>query len=326
MASTVWRGHLAFGLVSFPVRLYRAARAEKVSLRRLYRPAAAQEEPEYEPEPELEPEPPPPPPSRSKLHAIPAPPPPVEQKPAPPTVTPVFQTHNTITADADKAVSSSELVKGFEFEKGQYVVLEEAELRSITPQTSKEMQIVEFVRLNEIDPVFLETSYYLVPDGPGERPYTLLLQSLRETGYVGLAQLAMHRREHVIIIRSGPSGIIAHTMFYPDEVRQSQEFRPDASALVPRELDLAKRLIEAMVVPFEPSKFRDTYRERLNEMIASKVDGQRIAREPSAPKKAAAVMDIMKALQESLNLAKKPPVSAPAAAPSTKAAGSTRKL
>ncbi len=238
----------------------------------------------------------------------------------------MFQTHNTITADADKAVSSSELVKGFEFEKGQYVVLEEAELRSITPQTSKEMQIVEFVRLNEIDPVFLETSYYLVPDGPGERPYTLLLQSLRETGYVGLAQLAMHRREHVIIIRSGPSGIIAHTMFYPDEVRQSQEFRPDASALVPRELDLAKRLIEAMVVPFEPSKFRDTYRERLNEMIASKVDGQRIAREPSAPKKAAAVMDIMKALQESLNLAKKPPVSAPAAAPSTKAAGSTRKL
>jgi DNA end-binding protein Ku len=319
MATTVWRGHLVFGLVSFPVRLYRAARAEKVSLRRLYRPAEEEPEPASLPTPihpaSTQPTPTQPAPEAGPIRR------PMETKVEAPRTeqearpTPVFQTHNKITAgaEADEPIAREALVKGYEFDKGQYVVLEDDELKSITPQTSKEMQIVEFVRLAEIDPIFFETSYYLAADEAGERPYALLQEALKQTGYVGLAQLAMHRREHVVIIRPGSSGMVAHTMFYPDEVRRDQEYRADTSPLVARELDLAKRLIETMVVPFEPEKFRDTYRERLQEMIASKVEGHRVAREPAAQKKSAAVIDIMKALQESLNQVKKPPTAEPTA-------------
>ncbi len=325
MASTVWRGHLAFGLVSFPVRLFRAARAEKVSFKRLYRPAAPAAPPApatAERKPPLEPAAPPRRDQRSadegqaKL--------PYQEKEAA-VEAPVFRTHNAVTAETgDEPVGREQLVKGFEYEKGQYVVLEDTELKSITAETSKEMQIVEFVRMAEIDPIFLETSYYLAPEEAGERPYTLLQEALHQTGYVGLAQLAMHRREHVVIIRPGKSGMIAHTMFYPEEVRQGQEYRPDPSSIVPRELDMAKKLIETMVTPFEPEKFKDTYRERLEQIIAEKVEGHRIAHEPPTGPKKAAVIDIMQALQESLNMAKKPPARS-TAAKTTRAAGRARK-
>ena len=312
MVSTVWRGHLTFGLVSFPVRLYRAARAEKVSFRRLYRPASAPPPAldEIEDEEPLE-EAPPPPPKRKGSAASPAPEPeplriaPTPPPPAPPA--PVFRTHNAVVAPSgDEPVSRDKLVKGFEYEKGQYVVLEEEELRSIKPATSKTMEIVEFVRMAEIDPIFLETSYYVSPDEAGERPYSLLYEAFRQTGYVGLAQVAMHSREHVAVLRPGNTGIIAHTMFYPDEVRKIQEFRTDVAGVNARELDLAKRLIETMVVPFEAEKFRDTYRERLQEMIDRKVAGRQVTREATASRPAAEVIDIMQALQESLKAAKKP--------------------
>ena len=322
MAQTVWRGHLTFGLVSFPVRLYKAARAEKVSLRRLYRPSAPPP-PVFDDE---EPEPPPPPRRGQK-----SPEPIRATAPAPPAEPEVFRTQNRIVApsapppaaargrdeDEDDAgeftPSSGELVKGYEYEKGRYVVLEDEELKSLVPETSKEMQVVEFVRLAEIDPIFFETSYYVVPDEAGQRPYSLLFEALREAEYVGLAQLAMHRREHIVVIRSGVAGLTAHTMFFNDEIRREQEYRADTADLNPRELDLAKRLIETMAVPFEPEKFRDTYRERLQQMIEAKVAGKEVAREKGAAPKAPAAIDIFDALQKSLNAMKKP---AAAAAPS----------
>ncbi len=235
---------------------------------------------------------------------------------------PVFRTHHAVVAeDQSEPIEQDELVKGFEYQKGQYVVLENAELKSLTAETSKEMQIVEFVRLAEVDPIFFETSYYLAPEEAGERPYALLLEAFRQTGYVGVAQLAMHRREHVVIIRPGASGMIAHTMFYPEEVRRDQEYRPDPVSIVPRELDLAKRLIETLVVPFEPQKFKDRYRERLEMMIAEKVKGNQISREPAGSStKPAAALDILQALQESLNMAKKPPASSQASKPARTAA------
>ncbi len=314
MASTVWRGHLVFGLVSFPVRLYRAARAEKVSFKRLYRPAAPPPEPLRAPGR--------PGPVSIQRNEPKAPPEP-EPRLNPTREAPVFRTHNTVTsATEDEPVDTGNLIKGFEFEKGQYVVLEDEELKSITPQTSKEIEIVEFVKMAEIDPVFLETSYYVAPDEAGERPYALLQEALRQSGYVGLAQLSMHRREHVVILRPGSTGMIAHTMFYPDEVRRNEEYRPIIQETAPRELDLAKRLIETMVVPFEPEKFRDTYRERLEQMIAQKVDGREVTHEPAAARKIGAAVDILQALQESLNRAKKPATPAPSAKkPRVKRAG-----
>jgi DNA end-binding protein Ku len=154
--------------------------------------------------------------------------------------------------------------------------------------------------MDEIDPVFLETSYYVAPDEAGRRPYSLLFEAMREVGFVGLAQLAMHRREHIVALRPGKTGIIAHTMFYPNEVRQTEEYRADIKDLNKKELDLAKRLIETLVTPFEPEKFRDTYRERLEQLIASKQPA------PAAvPRKPAQVVDIMAALEKSLKQSRK---------------------
>ncbi len=316
MATTVWRGHLAFGLVSFPVRLYRAARAEKISFRRLYRPApeppriaiAPEPEPEREPERET-----PPPPRGHGRRAAPAqaqgPAPAPERRPEP---EPVSRTRNeVVSATGGDPVARANVVHGYEYEKGRYVVLEDEDIRGITPQTSKEMQVLEFVRLAEIDPLYFETPYYVAPDEPGERPYALLYEALRETGFVGLAQLAMHRREHIVVVRPGRSGLIAHTMYYPDEIRSAEEFHADPSQINPRELELAKKLIATMAAPFEPEKFRDTFRDRLRQMIEARIQGRQVAQERGAARPTAEVVDIMQALEKSLKAARKPAAAAP---------------
>jgi len=298
VAQTVWRGHLTFGLVSFPVRLFKAARPEKIPLHRLYRPGAPPQAPE---------------PLARTVEGSRAAQVAVEEPPEPP----VFRTHNRIvapTAEPDIEVSEpppSELVKGFEYDKGRYVVLEDEELKTITPQTSKEMQIVEFVRLAEIDPIYFETSYYVHPEEAGQRPYGLFFEALRESGFVGLAELSMHRRQHIVVIRSGASGLIAHTMFFASEIRKDQEYRADVDEIKPRELDLAKRLIETMAVSFEPEKFRDTYHERVQQLIDAKMARKQVAREPAAAPQAARVVDIFEALQKSLDAIKKPAAQAP---------------
>ena len=292
MASTVWKGHLTFGLVSMPVRLVRAARAERVKLRQLYRP------PEH-PGPQLHVPPaaqvtkPAPLERLTAQTAQPNEPAPQERRVEP--VRRVFQA-------ADEPIDSTDLVKGYEYDKGQYVVLEENELRALAPQTSTEIQVIEFVRFEEIDPVYLETSYYVVPGENAEKAYALLLEAMRQTGYAAVAQVTMHRRDHVIILRPGKRGLIGHTMFYPDEVRSTEEFRTDMSLVSAKELDLAKALIAALAQSFDPARFRNAFRERLEQLIESRVAGREVTRiEPRAPAK---VIDIMDALKRSLAEAK----------------------
>ena len=233
---------------------------------------------------------------------MPPPPPPEPEQESEPEPERVYRTRNeVVTGEGEEPVQRSELVRGYEYEKGRYVVLEDEDIRRITPESSKEMQVLEFVRLAEIDPIFFETSYYLTPDEAGVRPYSLLFEALRETGFVGLAEVAMHSREHILVVRPGRSGLIAHTMFYADEIRASEEFHADPTNLNPRELDLAKRLIETLAAPFQPEKFRDRFRERLQELIDAKLAGRRVAEERGAKRTPAAVVDIMEALQKSLN-------------------------
>lgn len=303
MAATVWKGHLTFGLVSVPVRLFRAARAEKVSLHRLYRPGVREPDAEavrQEPARIAALNVPGAPKTRGGAGRTSAPEPEPESEPAPAPVTRIRQA--AIDPVANAPISSADIVKGFEYSKGQYAVIDEEDIRKITPQTAAEMQIVEFVRFGEIDPVYLETSYYMAPEEAGEKAYALLFEAMRETGYVALAQVAMHRREHVMILRPGKKGIITHTMFYPDEVRTIQEFRTDAGLLTPKELGLARTLIETLAAPFEPEKFKDTYRERLKQLIEAKVEGRQVAEAETPPP--AKVVDIMEALEKSLAAAK----------------------
>lgn len=218
----------------------------------------------------------------------------------------------------DKPVPRSELVKGYEYEKDKYVVIEEEDIKKVAPKSAKTMEILEFVKSSEIDPVYFESSYYLAPDGAGEKPYALLFKALEKTGYVGLARITMHNREHIVILRPAKYGILMHTMYYQDEIRKSDEFRTDTSLVKDKELELAQMLVDSLAAPFEPEKYRDTYRENLMALVQAKIAGQDVVEMPAPAM--APVIDIMEALKMSLAAPKKPPVVETQAEPAAAAA------
>ncbi len=315
MASTIWRGFITFGVISIPVRLHRAARAERVTLRRLRRespsPKSGDDEEESSEEEttssRLSPAATSPSgasqPNRSGLTLVPKSAPPT---PAPPPIpTPVKQA--SITPDSDEIIPAASVVKGFEYEKDRFVALDPEDLKSAAAQTSTEMQIEEFVKLADIDPVYLETSYYVSPESAGEKAYALLYRSMQLTGLVAIAQFAMHGREHVVVLRPGKSGMLAHTMFFSTEVRSNEEHKADTNAVNEKELNLARTLIDSLAGPFEPAKYRDTHREKLEALIAAKVQGQAAAASPAAKTPSRArVADLTEMLNQSLANLKKP--------------------
>jgi DNA end-binding protein Ku len=260
MASTVWKGHLTFGLVSFPVRLYSAARGESISFNQLHKADG------------------------SRVKQV------------------------LYCAAEDKPIPRSEIVKGFEYEKDRYVIIEDEEVKKVAPSTAKVMEIQEFVKGEQVDPIYFETSYYMAPDEAGEKPYALLFDALKKTGYVGVAKIAMHNREHVVILRPGQNGVLMHTMYYQHEIRQVDEFRTDLSLVKEKELALATNLIEALAGEFEPAKYQDNYRENLLRMIEAKKQGEEVVATPEPQQ--AKVVDILEALKASLAMAKKPAASA----------------
>ena len=325
MASTVWRGYITFGLITIPVRLFRAARAERVSLRRLYR---AEAPPEDEPEPAPEPVA-----HRSgksllqtSLQTAREPDLEVEYEPPPASLTPVLQV--SVRRGSDELLPAESVVKGYEYEKNRFVVVEKEELKSLAPKTSSGMEIQEFVALSQIDPVYFETSYYVSPEEAGEKAYALLYRSMQTTGLVAIAQFAMHSREHVVVLRPGKKGLLAHTMFFASEVRSDEEYAARTNAVADKELTLAETLIGSLTASFEPEKYRDMYRERLESMIAQKLKGQPVT-PAAAPVKPAEVVDIADALRRSLANLKKPARSEtsdvkPGTAGATKAKRSAR--
>ncbi len=205
----------------------------------------------------------------------------------------------------ERRVSRADLVRGFEYEKNKYVEFEPEELEQIAPKRSSDMQILEFVRFIEIDPVYLESSYYVAPDTGGAKPYTLLFEALKRTGYAAIAEFVIHRRDQIIILRPGSQGIIGHTLFYEDEVKRENEFHADSGLIGPKEMELAVRLVDALAAPFQPEKFTDKYRERLRQAISEKV-GTGAVKEIEPVTRKTPVIDIMAALTESLARAKKP--------------------
>lgn len=257
MASTIWKGHITFGLVSLPVKLTAAARAETISFNQLHKT------------------------DNSRVKQV------------------------LYCQAEDKPVSRAELVKGYEYEKGRYVVVDDEDVKKITPKSAKVMEILEFVKTEEMDAIYLESSYYLQPDEAGEKAYTLLYEAMKRTGHVGLAKMTMHNREHVVVLRPGRHGMVLHTMYYQDEVRAIDEFRTDQGLVQDRELLMAKSLVEALSAPFDPSKYKDNYRVTLRAMIDAKIQGQEVVAAPEE-QELAPVIDIMEALRSSLNALKKP--------------------
>jgi DNA end-binding protein Ku len=302
MASTVWRGFVTFGLVSIPVRLFRAARAERVSLRRLYR-AEMPEAGATSPGPDREDEDATIAPKQEARVGNGGFSPPLLE----PELAPVHQ--DSTRKGSGGVLEAQSLVKGYEYEKGRYVAIDPEDLKGIAPKTATEMQIEEFVNLAEVDPVYFETSYYMAPEAAGQRAYALLYRSLQLSGLVAVAQFAMHSREHVVIVRPGGKGLIAHTMFFSSEVRADQEYAAETESVSQKELDLAQTLINSLAAAFDPGKYRDSYREKLEAIIAQKVAGQPVAN-VEQPSRSRAVVDIADALQKSLVALKKPAASA----------------
>jgi DNA end-binding protein Ku len=199
----------------------------------------------------------------------------------------------------NKVVSRDEIVKGFEYRKDEYVVIEPEEIKKIEPKTAKTMEILEFVKSDEVDPVYFESSYYMVPEEAGRRPYALLTKALSESEYYAIAKLTMHNREYTVFLRPHEGGMMLHTMYYADEVKKIEEFGAPDVELKEAEVKVAHQLIEALAGEWDPEKYHDSFQENLKKMIETKLEGGEIA-EVEKPKKLAPVVDLMAALKQSL--------------------------
>ena len=263
MAATVWKGFLTFGLISIPVRLFTAARPERVSFNQLSK----------------------------KTHAR------VKQQLIDPTT--------------GEVVERSDIVKGYAVGKDQYVLVEDEEIKKVQPASGDTMEIQEFVKLQEVDPLYYDQSYYIVPEEAGKKPYYLLVDTMEKSGYVAVAKISMHQREYTILVRPRSGGLTLHTMYYENEIREVPEYgRRGDFEVKPQEIKLAEQLVESLATPFEPKKYTDAYQARLKELIEAKQEGKEA--QPTEARRLAPVIDLMDALQKSLK--DRPEKKAPARA------------
>jgi len=175
-----------------------------------------------------------------------------------------------------RMVERNEIEKGYEYEKDQYLLFTEEEPEAAEPESSRSMEILEFVRLDEVDPLYFDSSYYAAPETGGAKAYQLLLEAMLESGYAGIAKVTMYGRENIVIIRAKKNGLALHTMFYPNEIRQAADNgSTDKSEVKEQERVLAKQLIENLAAPFKPEKYHDTYQENLRTLIEAKAKGQK---------------------------------------------------
>ncbi len=251
MPSSVWSGHLTFGLISMPVRLFSGARSSGISFNMLHRPDKSRLKQQY-----------------------------------------------VCQADG-QVVDRSEIVKGYEFRKDEYIVIEPEEIKKIEPQTAKTMEILEFVKASEVDPVYFESSYYMMPEEAGRRPYALLTKALEESEYVAIAKITMHNREYTVFLRPAEGGLMLHTMYYAEEVRKVEGFGAPDVELKDAEVKVAHQLIEALADKWDPEKYHDTFQDNLKKLIEAKLEGGEVAA-VEKPKKLAPVVDLMAALKQSL--------------------------
>ena len=200
-----------------------------------------------------------------------------------------------------RVIERSEIVKGYEYRKGEYVVIEPEELKKIEPKTAKSMEILEFVKQDEIDPVYFESSYYLAPEEAGAKPYALLSRAMEETGYVAVAKLSMHNREYTVFLRPYEHGLMLHTMYYQDEIREAPAAidKDSKEKLKEGEVKVAHQLIEALAAEWDPTKYRDTFEENVKTLIKARMEGGEVT-SVEKPKKPAAPTDLMAALRQSL--------------------------
>lgn len=249
--ASAWRGFVSFGLISFPVRLFPAARSSRIQLHQLH----------------------------SVCHTR------LRQ--------PLF------CPTCNRMVERSEVVKGYENEDGQYVLIDKEEINKITPESGRAMEILAFVKMSEIDPIFFDSSYFLIPEDAGKKPYQLLVRTLEDTHKVGIAKVTMHQREYTVFLRAYDHGIAIHTMYFPNEIREAPGYgNTDGIKLNPKEIKLAEQLVDSLSEEFDIKKYHDEFETRLRALITAKEKGREVAALPQ-PKRAP-VIDMMTALKKSL--------------------------
>jgi DNA end-binding protein Ku len=263
----MWMGTLNFGLVSMPVKLYSAVSSKSVHFNQLHGADNAR-----------------------------------------------IQQRRVCAADGEE-VPFEEIVKGYEIAPERYVVIEDAELQALAPEATRTIEIEDFVEIEEIDRIYFDQPYYIVPNRGGARSYKLLLQAMRETSKVAIARVVLRSRERLVAVHPHGDVLMMTTMNYADEINPTSELRElgtedetsssgGSSQVGERELDVARRLVESLAEPFDISRYRDTYREAVLELIDRKASGEEIVVEPRPEAPALQSPDLMAALQASLEQAR----------------------
>lgn len=212
----------------------------------------------------------------------------------------------------EKIVDSDELIRGYEISKGKYVTFTDEEMETLETDDNRAVEITEFVDLHQIDPVFFEKAYFLGPSAGGGKTYRLLSQAMKKQEKVAVARWVGNGREHLVVLRPYEKGLILHTMYYADEVRDFDAIDIEESGTVrEKEVQLAEMLINELTEKkFDPLQFKDEYRHRLLERIRAKSKGKAIEPEEKEEEKGAEVIDIMEALRRSLDKGRSKPARA----------------
>lgn len=241
------------------------------------------------------------------------------------TMSPIH--YKRVSEESGKEVPWNETVRGYEFESGQYVVLSDADLKGAAPEATQTIDIVDFVDLEEISPLYFDKPYYLGPDKKGSKAYALLRETLRRTGKVGIAKVVIRTREYLAAVVARGDVLTLELMRYAHELRDPSELDVPAGkqGVSDREIDMAERLVEGMVSAWDPEKYKDSYRDDLMKMIEKRVEAGQLEKSPEPAAKAekaprSNVIDLMALLKQSVEEGGKPGRKAPAKATASKSA------
>jgi DNA end-binding protein Ku len=220
--------------------------------------------------------------------------------------------YDRVCVKEEKSVPYEDIVKGYEYTKGKFVVMEDEDFRAASVEKSKSIDITEFVDATDVDPRYFETPYYVLPQKGGEKPYALLREAIRKSGKVGIGMVTMRSNSmHFVCIKVIEDALVLEVLRYADELVDSSTFNfPAADAIKPAELTMAEQLVTAMADKFAPEKYSNTYRDNLMRIIEDKLKGKKIEVPEIEEPEATNVLDLMSRLQESLAQGKAKPAKA----------------
>ena len=206
----------------------------------------------------------------------------------------------TYCPTCERVVERSELVKGYPVDKDNYLIVSSEELKNLEAQSSETMEIVQFVKLPDVDPLYYQTSYFSVAEDPGRKAYALIHKGMQDLKLGAIAKITLHQREQIVMIRPFEKGLVLHTLYYPEEIRAVAEYDNQPEVQTQKaEVELAEQFMKQLTGDFHPENFKDEYTGRVEQLIQSK-QGEAPAPGKQPKKKLAPVIDLMEALRKSM--------------------------